>query len=228
MQHSGTGKHSERGRWRGRGRGRPARRLTAAFALGSAVLVTLAGCVSLGGGKPPESLLTLSPLAPLSAGAGAVAGRDTAGRAILVQLPDTPAKLDVLRLPVAVSDTELAYLAEAFWVEKPARLFRRLVGETIRARGQALVIDNDDTPVLADVTLRGTLLDMDYDPRSSSVVVRFEAVRTEAGGKAASRRFEARESGVPADPKAVGPALNRAANRVAGEIADWLTQQAPA
>lgn len=202
--------------------GRPIRLTGAALAL--VALAALAGCVSLGGGEPPESLLTLSPLAPPAAGSGAVAGRDTAGRAILVQLPDTPAKLDVLRLPVVVSDTELAYLGEAYWVEKPARLFRRLIGETLRAKGQALVIDNDETPMVANVTLRGTLLDMDYDARTSSVVVRFDAVRTEAGGKAASRRFEARESGVPAIPGAVGPALNRAANQVAGEVATWLAE----
>jgi cholesterol transport system auxiliary component len=200
-------------------RGRLIRLTGAALALAA-----LAGCVSLGGGEPPESLLTLSPLAPPAAGSGAVAGRDTAGRAIMVQLPDTPAKLDVLRLPVVVSDTELAYLGEAYWVEKPARLFRRLMGETLRTQGQALVIDNDETPMVANVTLRGTLLDMDYDARTSSVVVRFDAVRTEAGGKAASRRFEARESGVPATPGAVGPALNRAANQVAGEVATWLAE----
>lgn len=225
MQHRGTSeRRSERRQFGlGRGRGRSGR-VAATLALGGSVLLMLAGCVSLGGVKPPESLLTLSPLAAPPAGSGAVAGRDTAGRAILVQLPDAPAKLDVLRLPVTVSETELAYLAEAYWVEKPARLFRRLIGETIRARGPALVVDNDDTPILADVTLRGTLLDMDYDPRTSSVVVRFDAVRTEAGGKATSRRFEARESGVASDPRAVSPALNRAANRVAADIADWLAE----
>jgi cholesterol transport system auxiliary component len=214
MQHHGEMKPTASGR---------SRRLMAALAAGGAMLLAT-GCVNLGGGKPPESLLTLNALAAPPAGSGAAAGRETQGRAILVQLPDTPAKLDVLRLPVTVSDTELAYLEETYWVEKPARLFRRLVGETLRGRGQALVIDNDDTPVLADVTLRGTLLDMDYDPRSSSVVVRFDAVRTEAGGKATSRRFEARESGVLARSDAVGPAMNRAANAVATQVADWLAE----
>ncbi len=203
---------------------RQAGRRLAALAGAAAALLALAGCVSFGGGKPPASLLTLSPQASPAIGSGAVAGRDTAGRAILVQLPDTPAKLDVLRLPVLVSDTEIAYLEDAFWVEKPARLFRRLIGETLRARGQALVIDNDDTPLLTDATLRGSLLELSYDARTASVVVRFDAVRTEAGGKASSRRFEARESGVAATSAAVGPALNRAANQVAGEIADWLAQ----
>lgn len=214
MQHHGKMKREASGRSRG---------LTAALAAGGAMLF-LAGCVSLGGGSPPESLLTLNALAAPPAGSGAIAGREVAGRAILVQLPDTPAKLDVLRLPVAVSDTELAYLEEAFWVEKPARLFRRLIGETLRGRGQALVIDNDDTPVLTDVILRGTLLDMDYDARTTSVVVRFDAVRTEEGGRATSRRFEAREGGVAPTSAAVGPAMNRAANAVATEVADWLAQ----
>lgn len=196
----------------------------AALALLAPALLALAGCVSLGGGTPPESLLTLDPAARPAAGSGATAGRETTGRAILVQLPDTPAKLDVLRLPVTIDDTRLAYLEDTFWVEKPARLFRRLIGETLRARGTALVIDNDDTPILADATLRGTLLELGYDARTSEVVVQFDAVRTETGGRAVSRRFEAREGGVAATNAAVGPALNRAANRVAVEVADWVAQ----
>lgn len=202
------------------------RRRNHSFGLAAAMLALLAlgGCVSFGGGKPPESLLTLDPVARPAAGTGAVAGRETDGRAVLVQLPDTPAKLDVLRLPVTINDTQIAYLEETYWVEKPARLFRRLVGETARARGSALVIDNDDTPILADVTLRGTLLELGYDARTSEVIVRFDAVRTEAGGTAVSRRFEAKEGGVPARNSAVGPALNRAANQVAQDIADWLDE----
>lgn len=187
------------------------------LALPLALLLT--GCISLGG-KPPESLLTLSPETRAPAGAGAAA--DAARQVIAVLAIDTPAKLDVLRVPVMVSDTELAYLQEAFWVEKPARLFRRLVGETIRARGAALVVDGDDTATLATMSLRGTLIDMGYEAQGSAVVVRFDAVRLDAQGAVTTRRFEARETGVPADGRAVGAALNRAANRVAAEVADWV------
>lgn len=183
------------------------------------LLLALPGCISLGG-PPPESLLTLNPEVRAPAGAGASAGSEQPVIAVLAL--DTPAKLDVLRVPVAVSDTELAYLQEAFWVEKPARLFRRLVGETIRARGGALVIDADDTVTLATITLHGTLIDMEYDAQGSAAVVRFDAVRVDGGGRITTRRFEARETGVPADARAVGAALNRAANTVAGEIADWI------
>ncbi len=183
------------------------------------LLLALPGCISLGG-KPPESLLTLSPETRAPAGPGVAPG---AARPVIAVLGiDTPAKLDVLRVPVAVSDTELAYLKEAFWVEKPARLFRRLVGETIRARGAALVVDGDDTAALATLTLRGTLVEMGYDAPTSAAVVQFDAVRIGKDGAVVTRRFEARETGVPAEARAVGAALNVAANRVAGDVADWV------
>lgn len=185
------------------------------------LLLALPGCISLGG-EPPESLLTLSAEARAPAGPGA-GGGGSEQPVIAVLSFDTPAKLDVLRVPVAVSDTELAYLQEAFWVEKPARLFRRLVGETIRARGGAMVVDGDDTATLATVTMRGTLIDMGYEAATRSAVVRFDAVRIDREGKVTTRRFEAREEGIPAEARAVGAGLNTAANRVAADVAAWVT-----
>ncbi len=181
------------------------------------LLLALSGCISLGA-EPPASLLTLSPetSAPVGPGSG------TAQPVIAILTIDTPAKLDVLRVPVAVSDTEIAYLQEAYWIEKPARLFRRLVGETIRSRGQAMVVDGDNTATLATLTLKGTLIDMGYDAPTSSAVVRFDAVRIDKDGKVTTRRFEARETGVIAETRAVGAALNVAANKVAAEVADWV------
>ena len=193
----------------------------AAAALAAASL-GLSACVSLGGAEPPESLLTLSSSATAPAGSGAVTGAEGSQGAIAVLTPEVPAKLDVMRVPVQVSDTEIAYLQEAVWIEKPARLFRRLLGETLRTRSGALVIDSDDTPALASQTVRGTLLDMTYDASSSSVVVRFEAIRSGEGGVVTSRRFEAREDSVMAEAAFVGPASNRAANQIAGEVADWV------
>jgi len=183
------------------------------------VLLVLPGCISLGG-TPPESLLTLSPASRAPVGAGLAAGPDRTVIAVLAI--DAPAKLDVLRVPVAVTDTELAYLQDAFWVEKPARLFRHLIGETLRARGNALVFDSDETAVLATVTVRGNLIDMGYVAPDQAVVVRFDAIRIAGDGTTTTRRFEARERGIVAEPRAVGAALNRAANAVAGDIADWV------
>lgn len=188
----------------------------------AASTLAVAGCVSIGGGEPPESLLTLTSTATAPQGSGARAGGQASEGAIAVMTPEAPAKLDVLRVPVTVSETEIAYLKEAYWVEKPARLFRRLLGETLRTRTDALIIDSDDSPTEPRVKLRGMLIDMGYDASTGSAVVRFDAVRSDIDGNTVSRRFEAIESGVAADAGAVGPALNRAANRVAADVADWI------
>ncbi len=188
----------------------------------------LGGCISLGGVEPPPSLLTLTAQSTAPSGeATAVTGAN----AISILAPEVPAKLDVLRVPVQVSPTEIAYLQDAFWVEKPTRLFRRLLGETLRAKGGMLVLDNDDTPLVADRTLRGTLSEFGYDAASSSVIVQFDAIRSiaigegdEAGEAIETRRFEAVVPGILPEASEVGPALNQAANQVAADVADWLSE----
>lgn len=178
----------------------------------------LAGCISLGE-DPPESLLSLTPTAEVAPGT-AING-DIAS-AIQVVEPDAPARLDVTRVPVQIDDTNIAYLQNAVWVEKPARLFRRLLGETIRARGNRLVIDGDDPSLTPTTQLRGTLSQFGYDARTSSVVVRYDAIRDVNGQTVMTRRFESVVPGVAPEAGPVGAALNQAANDVAGQVADWL------
>ena len=202
------------------------RRCSGPFALALASLA-LTGCVSIGGGgEPPESLLTLTSSASAPVGSGTMAGVEGSEGTIAVLTPEVPAKLDVIRVPVTVSPTEIAYLQDAVWIEKPARLFRRLLGETLRtASGEAqtvLVLDTDDTPLRPNQSLRGTLIDMGYEPSTSSVVVRYEAVHTLDDGRVMSRRFEAREEGIAPVAASVAPALNSAANTVAKDVAAWV------
>lgn len=196
-------------------------RATLRAGLIGAAAFALSGCVSFET-ELPTSLLTLNSTAIAPPGSGAQAGGESGAIAIAVMTPETPAKLDVVRVPVTVSPTEIAYLQDAVWVEKPARLFRRLLGETLRTRSPALIVDSDDTPTLAGKTVRGTLLDMGFDASTSSVVIRYEAIVANADGTATSRRFEASESGVLPEAGSVGPALNRVANSVAVEVADWV------
>ncbi|MEM9084509.1 MAG: ABC-type transport auxiliary lipoprotein family protein [Pseudomonadota bacterium] len=184
----------------------------------------ISGCVSLGV-DAPESLLTLSSENVAPVGANTANGDQATDNAIAVLTPETPAKLDVLRVPVNVSETEIAYLPDAFWIEKPARLFRRVLGENLRAKGGEggpIVLDSDVTPLRASTLLRGTLSELSYDAQTGEVVVRYDAIRSDPQGSTATRRFEARESGVIADAASVGPALNRAVNTVAVEVADWM------
>ncbi len=181
--------------------------------------VLLTGCVSLGGGKAPKSLIALT--SERSAPAGDLAQGKLTSALVLLD-PETDRRLDVLRVPVQISDTEIAYLKDATWVERPARQFRRLLAEAIRAKGGRLVLEAGDEAPRGAPVLSGRLLDMGYDARNRSVVVRYDALRSMADGTVASRRFEAVIRGVAPDVQSVAPALGRAANKVAADVADWL------
>ncbi|PZT85242.1 MAG: ABC transporter [Citromicrobium sp.] len=189
---------------------RPAEMKTTKAIAFLAPALLLGGCISFGP-ETPESLLTLTPSATAPAGSGASGSAETA---LVLSEFETISALDVTRVPVQVDDTKLAYLQDAVWVEKPARLLRRLIAETVRTRSNRLVIDGDDPGVLAANRLTGTLRQFGYDARTSSVVLVFDAVRPGEGSAVTTRRFEARVPGIAPDAQSVGPALNQAANEV--------------
>jgi len=178
----------------------------------------LTGCLSLGG-KAPDELYTLTPARVAPAGAGTTA---PATSALAILEPNVGQRLNVTRIPVQMTDSTLAYLKDAVWVEKPARLFQNLVVESVRARGNRLVVREGDLGYNAITQLSGNLLDMGYDVASGSVVVRYDGVLQSPDGQVRTRRFESRVSGVAAEAGAVGPALNQAANDVADQVAEWV------
>lgn len=192
----------------------------------AAAALALSGCLGLGGGKPPPSLLSLT--AAKVAPAGALAS-GTGATAIMVMEPETDKRLAVQRVPVQISASSVAYLKDALWVERPARLFRGLLAETLRAQtqqagGARLVLEDDQAAPLVSTRLSGRLLDMGYDARDMTAVVRFDAFRTGPKGEFSTKRFESVVPGVAANSAAVGTALNKAANDVAGQVAQWVVQ----
>lgn len=181
--------------------------------------LALSGCVSLGGGDPPDQLLTLTSSAMAPAGA---AQQGTMAGALAVTEPSVPQQLNNTRVPVRVNGTALAYLKDAVWVERPARLFQDVISETIRARGTRLVVGGGEMDFAAQTQLGGELAAMDYDASARAVVVRYDAVLRLPGGEIRTRRFESRVTGVAPDALSVAPALNQAANEVAAQVADWV------
>lgn len=196
-------------------RGRAAR-----ASLVMAVPLLLSACVSFGS-EPPESLLTLSSDLRAPVGQTNAMSGETA---LVVFEPEVPAQIDVLRVPVRVSDTSLAYLQDAVWVEKPARLFRRLMAETIRAQSGRSVIDGDTVGVVAGTQLRGTLREFGYDAGRSAVVLQYDAVLRTGEDTIATRRFEASVDGIPPEANAVGSAMNNAANDLAKQVSAWVQE----
>jgi cholesterol transport system auxiliary component len=198
------------------------RSMGAAMRMGVIVsaLLASAGCVSLGS-KPPDQLFSLS--ADARAPAGDI-GRGSPAGSLLVLDPEVDRRLDVNRIPVQIDASSMAYVKGAVWVERPSHLFRRLLAETIRAKSGRLVLEGGEAGVLAKTTLSGRLAEMGYDAGSQSAIVRYDALRSNADGTLAERRFEATVPGVSPKAEAIAPALNTAANAIAVQVADWMAQ----
>ncbi|TCM38051.1 cholesterol transport system auxiliary component [Novosphingobium sp. ST904] len=187
-------------------------------ALAAVAALALSGCISLAP-KPPELLFRLTPQDKAPAGSQAT-GRIT--DAIVVLDPEADRSLDVLRVPVRIDASSMSYLKDAWWIEKPSRQFRSLLAETLRADTGQLVVEGGDFEVTGKTLIGGRLLDMGYDVATSSVVVRFDAIRTERNGPIVTKRFESVVPGIKPEAALIGPAINQAANVVAKDVAAWV------
>jgi cholesterol transport system auxiliary component len=178
----------------------------------------LAGCVSLGG-KPPALLLGLTSQATVPANTERTAAD---GQAVAVLVPSTPTAIGGIRVAVQTGPTSIEYVKDAAWADVPARLFRNLLAETVSAKTGRVVLDLREYSITPGTTLSGRLTMFGYDVASRSSVVSYDAVVKRGDAQQiATRRFEAK---VPSGDSAaeIGAALNRAANQVASDVADWV------
>lgn len=188
--------------------------------LAAAAMVMLSGCFSLGG-KAPPFLLTLDADAAPATGTARTAGE---AATLTILIPTAPQKLRTTRIPVQQDGTSLAYVKDAQWVEAPARLFQRLLSETVAARTSRVVLDEGQYLTAPGEQLAGQLLEFGVDAATGEAVVQYQAMLVNAGGKTVTqRRFEAREAiGAQVEARPAGAALTRAANRVALDVSAWL------
>lgn len=191
-------------------------RVTAALA----VALSLSGCALLGGGpKPPPTLLTLTPSA---AAPEALVRSANAGETVTIETPVIPKELRSVRVPAQIGPTAIAYIKDLQWVDTPDRLFQDLVAETVLRTTSRVVLDPKQSTLDPGLVVSGQLSSFGYEAGAGTVLVRYDAAMTAAGGtRVETRRFEAR---APADGTAstVGPALNDAANQVATQVAQWI------
>lgn len=183
----------------------------------------LAGCSLsglLGGGaKPAVTLATLTPEAP---DPGPIARTANAGQAVTIDVPIVPKELREVRVPVQLTTTDVQYVTDLQWVDTPDRLFQNLLEETVRRTTNRVVLDPNQSGLDPGIILHGQLQRFGYDARTGQAVVVFDgSLAAAAGNQVETRRFTA---SAPADGSgaSVGPALNRAANEVALEVAKWI------
>lgn len=187
-----------------------------------AASLTLAACVNLGGGKGPPFLLSLSADAAPRSGETRT---NATSAALTVLQPSAPQKLRTPRIPVQQDDASVAYVVGAQWVEAPQRLFHRLLADTLAAKTGRLVLDESQMLAAPGDQLAGQLLEFGVDARSNQAVVVFQAMLVSKDGKTIrQQRFEARQSTGIIEPRAVGAALNTAANKIAVDVAKWVEE----
>lgn len=183
----------------------------------AAVSLVLTAC--FGGGRVPETLLTLTPEAQAPA---QMARSASASEAVTVELPTVAEELNQLRVPAHEGPTAVTYIKDLQWVDRPNRMFQQLLTETIRRTTNRVVLDPRQANLDPGVKVSGALQRMGYDATSGQVVIIYDAVLSREGGtRVETRRFQA---SAPAEGTAetVGPALNQAANAVAGQVATWI------
>ena len=113
---------------------------------------------------------------------------------------------------------------QASWAEQPNRQFQRLLADTLAGAGVA-VLDTRSGGVAPARTLTGHLREFGLDVRGAPVVrVRYDAqlAGPRGAGTVALRSFVAEEKVTSQQPAVIAAALNRAANRLAGEVAAWV------
>ena len=190
-----------------------------ALALSMALSACSVGGLLGGGGKPPTTLVTLTPEAAAPAQLARSVG---AGQAVTINVPTAGKELTAVRVPVQVTPTDVQYVANLTLVDVPARLFQGLLAETVRRTTNRVVLDPAQTTFDPGLTITGELQRFGYDASTGQVIVSYDAALSTAGGnRVETRRFTA---SAPADGTAttVGPALNRASNQVALDVAKWI------
>ena len=181
--------------------------------------VPLAGCISFGA-KPPPSYLTLDAAVSLPVGE---TQSSASAATITIAVPVVAQELATQRLPVYAGGTAIAYVKNAMWVEQPARLFARLVSDTVTSRTGRVVLSSRQSQLDPGAQLTGELRRFGVDETSSEAVVTFDgSLMRGADTVFEKRRFEARVPVAKIDAELIGPALSQAANQVAAQVADWV------
>lgn len=181
-------------------------------AMGALGLLT--GCVSFGS-KPPPQLLTLS-------SPGIDPSIEPQGPAIAVLDPETPRKLDAVRVPVQVNATSIAYVKDAQWVDTPRHLFGKLLTERFAANG-ILTLDPAQFPSASGRRLVGTLSEFGIDAKSKMAIVTYEATLTTGeSGDIKRKRFTASMPVRHIKANRIGAPIDKAAQQVAEEVVAWV------
>ena len=181
------------------------------------LLLGLGGCLSFGA-KAPKMLMMLMTSASVPVGTVRQAAADNT---VLILTPTANAAVSTVRIPV-YDGTAISYVAAGAWNEPPVRALQRVLSETVTARTTKIVLDPRQFGTNPAMRLSGQLQRFGIDPVAMQAVITFDAQLSRDASRVETRRFEAKAPLAAIDAPQAGTALNRAANDLAAQVADWV------
>jgi len=181
------------------------------------LVLALSGCLSFGP-KAPKTLMTLTTSASVPVG---TVRQASAENTMLILTPTANAAVTTVRIPV-YDGTAISYIANGAWNEPPVRALQRLLSETVTARTTKIVLDPRQFGASPAMRLSGQLQRFGIDPVAMQAVITLDVQLSRDAGRVETRRFEAKAPIAAIDAPQAGAALNRAANDLAAQVADWV------
>jgi cholesterol transport system auxiliary component len=186
----------------------------------SLLLLTACGpLVKIGESGPPPQRFTLT-LATQS-------GPTHALPLLRVEDFEAPAELASSRMAIQVGAQEVRYLAGMQWTDRPARLMRGLIADSLRQSSTAPVLVTGQADVTTGLRISGRLTRFHAlapTGLATEVSVGLELMLLKGSSIAASRRFSVTEPSSSDRPADLAAAFNRATGRITTEATNWIVE----
>lgn len=149
---------------------------------------------------------------------------------VRVEELDAAAELANSRMAVRVGTQEVRYVTGGIWTDRPARLLRALLADTLQQRSTGLVLSAAQADITPAYRLTGRLIAFQAEaPGGVATHIKISTeqllIIAKTGTVLASRRFDAREASHSDRPADLADAANTAANSIAAQTADWVSTQ---
>ena len=187
------------------------------------LVLALTGCATVAPGLQQEGVQT-----HLLAVPAAPRGGSGSGPELLVAPPTARAGLDSPRMVYLQRPFEVSYYARNEWADTPARMLQPLLVQSVEAGGAFRAVVAGPSPAAADLRLDTEVLALQQEFLSESsvtrVALRAQVVDLASRRVVATETFEAVEPAVSGDPYGGVVAINRALERVLGELTAFVSR----
>ncbi|WP_166804982.1 ABC-type transport auxiliary lipoprotein family protein [Nitrosococcus wardiae] len=147
---------------------------------------------------------------------------------LLVSTPQAAAGYGTPQIAYTRKPYELDYFSRNQWVDTPGRMLKPILVNALEASGLFQSVAPGDTRILAELRLDTEILrlvqDFSDQPSQSHLILRARLIDLARGEEIASRIFKAQEPAPEEGPYGGVIALNRALERILGELVAFCTQ----